>query len=319
MTTTTETKDKERGLASVPPEIEEEERAALALKDENVTRLAMVDPQAVEMRLQARERSLAAMRSVAIKNTHAYDWTLYKDHDGREVGVPRDSAAVQIRKWLGISIFNYRPVSSQGYPDPLVTKEPGEGGNPVTVIEMWADGQCSLTGEPVEGVYYAVRSDRPFTGSGSLQDLKAACRTGLDAKVTRILSGLRKVPLDVLVAAGIKVEHCHRGMGYGTSSERQAGKVAEEGVAEGRAKLREEILKRVGGDIAAAKQLCRDITKADKPGADGKTFPGFDTTDRITQGWQLEAAWKRLKAHGTFGDRGQGQNGGGGREPGVEG
>jgi len=185
----------------------------------------------------------------------------------------------------------------------------------VTVVELWADGLCALTGEPVEGVYYAVRSDKPFTGSGTLQDLKAACRTGLDAKVTRILSGLRKVPADQLKAFGVDIEKSHGGMGFGTSAERGAGKVADAGVAEQGQKLREEILKRVGGDTAAAKQLCRDITKADKAGKDGKVFPGFDTVDRLTQEWQIEAAWKKLRTHGTFGDHAPAAD----REPGADG
>jgi hypothetical protein len=312
------------GLSSVPDEIEKEEQHAIALRDENLTKLALLDPDVIMQRLEAREKALANLRHVAIKSTHAFDWTLYKDKDGRVVGVPRDSAAVQIRKWMGISIFNYRPLAA-GHPEPQVTQEPkvDDDGRPVnvhgkplmvTIVEMWADGLCALTGEPVEGVYYAVRSDKPFTGSGTLQDLKAACRTGLDAKVTRLLSGLRKVPEDTLKELGIDTAKCHGGMGFGTSADRQAGKVAEEGVAELAQKLREEILRRVGGDTAAAKSLCKDITRADKPGKDGKVFPGWDTVDRLTAGWQIENAWKKLKAHPTFGDHAPA-----GREPGAEG
>ncbi len=290
------------GFAPVPAEIEKEEQTAVALRDENLTRMALLDPQEIEARLVAREKTLATLRNVAIKTSHPFDWTLYIDKDGRVVGVPRDSAAVQIRKWMGISIFNYRPMSPKGYPDPAITEEQGEGGVKVTIVEMWADGLCALTGEPIEGIYYAVRSDKPFTGSGTLQDLKASCRTGLDAKVTRLLSGLRKVPAETLKAAGVDVDKCHRGMGFGTSSERTAGKVAEEGVPEQAAKLRDEILKRVGGDMTAAKQLCKEITKGDRAGKDGKVFPGWETTDRLTQGWQIEAAFKKLKAHPMFGD-----------------
>lgn len=298
-------------LARVPEEIEKEEQAAVALRDENLTRLALLDPEAIEARLVARERTLAKLREVAIKASHPFDWTLYIDKDGRVVGVPRDSAAVQIRKWMGISIFNYRPMNPKGYPEPQVTEEPSSNGK-VTVVEMWADGLCALTGEPVEGIYYAVRSDKPFTGSGTLQDLKASCRTGLDAKITRILSGLRKVPAETLEAMGLKLDNAHKGMGFGTSAGRTAGKVAEEGVAELAAKLRDEILKRVGGDSTAAKALCKDITKGDRAGKDGKIFPGWETVDRLTQDWQIENAWKKLKAHPTFGDAAQ-------REPGSEG
>jgi hypothetical protein len=313
-------------LAPLPEEIEKEEQHALALRDENLTKLALIDPELIEVRLQARERALAKLREVAIRGSHAFDWTLYKDKEGRVVGVPRDSAAVQIRKWMGISIFNYRPLEN-GVPTPLITKERVKttdrdgkvtGEHEVTVVEMWADGLCALTGEPVEGVYCAIRSDKPFTGSGTLQDLKASCRTGLDTKVTRILSGLRKVPVDQLTALGVKVEQSHTGMGFGTSAERTAGTVTSDEVKTAAAKLRDEILKRVGGDTAAAKQLCRDVTKGDKPGKDGKLFPGFDTVERLTQDWQIEAAMKRLRSHATFGDTAQG-SGNGDRDPGAEG
>lgn len=315
-------------FAPVPEDIEREDRdeqKALALRGENLSRLALLDPEAIEIRLVAREKALAKLREVAIRGSHAFDWTLYADKEGRVVGVPRDSAAVQIRKWMGISIFNYRPLDN-GVPTPLVTKERVKvtdrdgnvtGETEVVIVEMWADGLCALTGEPVEGVYYAVRSDKPFTGSGTLQDLKASCRTGLDAKVTRILSGLRKVPVDQLKALGVNVDQSHRGMGYGSSAERQAGTVTSDDVKASAQKLREEILRRVGGDTSAAKQLCRDITKAEKPGKDGKLFPGFDTVDRLTADWQVEAAWKRLRAHSVFGD--QHQPAAGDRDPGAEG
>jgi hypothetical protein len=306
-------------LAPLPDEIEKEEQHAVALRDENLTKLALIDPELIEVRLQAREKALAKLREVAIRGSHAFDWTLYKDKEGRVVGVPRDSAAVQIRKWMGISIFNYRPLEG-GVPTPLITKERVKtidkegkvtGEAEVTVVEMWADGLCALTGEPVEGVYYAVRSDKPFTGSGTLQDLKASCRTGLDAKVTRILSGLRKVPVDQLTALGVNVEKSHTGMGFGTSADRGSARVQEAGVKEGLEELKAEVLRRVGGDISAVKSLTIDITKS----PDGK-FKGFDSLDRVTKPWQVEAAWKALKAHPVFGGDGSANAE---RDPGAEG
>jgi hypothetical protein len=307
-------------FAPLPDEIEKEEQHAIALRDENLTRLALIDPELIEVRLQAREKALAKLREVAIRGSHAFDWTLYKDKEGRIVGVPRDSAAVQIRKWMGISIFNYRPLDN-GVPTPLVTKErikttdrEGKvtGEQEVTVVEMWADGLCALTGEPVEGIYYAARSDKPFVGSGTLQDLKASCRTGLDAKVTRILSGLRKVPVDQLKELGVKVEQSYTGMGFGTSADRGAARVQEAGVKEGLDELKAEVLRRVGGDVSAARQLTVDITKS----PDGK-FKGFDSLDRLTKEWQVTAAWKALKTHSVFG--GDGATKSDEREPGVDG
>lgn len=329
------------GLPFVPEEIEREERehgrpeapanpgSAVALRDQSVTDLALLDPDKIEARLVAREKVLAKLREVAIKSSHGYDWTLYKDRDGRVVGVPRDSAAVQMRKWLGISIFNYRPLVD-GVPTPKISTETVEdrdkegavtGAHEATIAEMWADGLCALTGEPIEGIYYAVRSDKPFTGSGTLQDLKAACRTGLDAKVTRILSGLRKVPAEVLTKLGVDVTKSHGGMGYGTSSDRQAGKVAEDGVAEKAKALGDEILRRVGGDVTAARQLLVEVSSwKDK---DGKVVKGFDSVSRFGKAFQIENAWKALRAHATFGDAKAGASGQppaqGDRQPGEDG
>lgn len=289
-------------LAPVPPSVLEEEREAIAIREENLTRMALINPNEIEARLQARETTLAKLRAVAIKSSHAFDWTLYKDKDGRVVGVVRDSAAVQIRKWLGISVFNYRPLVA-GIPQPQITREKvqkGDSVEEVTIVEMWADASCNLTGETIESIYYAVRSDRPFTGSGSLQDLIASCRTGLDAKATRLLSGLRKVPEDMLKQAGVDTSKSHGGMGFGTSSERTAGKVADEGVSDKAAQLRAEILRVVGGDGAAAKKLCKEITAGDKPGKDGKMFPGWDSVDRLTQGWQVDNALAKLKKHPMY-------------------
>ena len=301
--TATLTPNTTTALAPVPAEIEAEDRQALAMRDENLTRMALVDPSAIEAKLAARENTLTRLRAVAIKNSHPFDWTLYRDKEGRVVGVPRDSACVNIRKWMGINVFNYRP-NVDRIPKPLISEErtQDEKGNvtKATVLEFWADGSCQTTGEVIESIYYAVRSDKPFTGSGTVQDLIASCRTGLDAKVTRVLSGLRKVPEDVLKEHGIDTTKCHGGMGFGTSSERTAGKVAEEGVPEKAAALRAEILRVVGGDGAAAKKLCREITAGDKPGKDGKLFPGWDSVDRLTLGWQVDNAVAKLKKHPMY-------------------
>jgi hypothetical protein len=271
------------------------------------------DPEAFEKFLKARESRLEILRKVAIKSTHGFDWTLYQDKEGHIVGVPRDSGLVHIRQWLGISLFNYRPVNDRGAPEARVYKDERPDGTSVDVVELMADGFCNLTGQPVYSVMHAIRSDDEFIGRErregaktpgsefvSLQDMRASCRTSLDAKITRILSGLRKVPLEILEANGIKKEQCHRGRGFGTSSERGAGRVAEEGVREGVAKLKEELLRVTGGDAAAVRDLTVEITKSDK-------FKGFDSVDRIAQKWQLENAWKALKAHPMFGDAARGE------------
>ncbi len=308
---------RQTGLPFVPDEIDREEREERerqerkrrsGVLEENIAALALIDPEKVEVRLIAREKALAKLREIAIRKSHPFDWTLYKDREGHVVGVPRDSAAVVIRKWMGISIFNYRPVED-GIPVPKLSTEIVQdkdkdgnvtGEHTVTVFEMWADGLCGLTGEPIESVYYAVRSDKPFIGSGTLQDMKSSCRTGLDTKVTRILSGLRKVPVDVLKANGIDTTQSIQGAGYGTSADRAAGRVAEEGVAEKAKALGDEVLRRVAGDVAAAKQLLSEISSwKDR---DNKIVKGFDTVAKFTKAFQIENAWKTLRAHPTFGD-----------------
>lgn len=327
------------GLPFVPDEIEQEDHAertrresdrqgAGGMREESISALALIDPAQVENRLAAREKALSKLREIAIRKSHPFDWTLYKDREGHVVGVPRDSAAVVIRKWMGISIFNYRP-TEHGIPEPRITSEIVQdkdrdgnvtGEHAVTIAEMWADGLCALTGEPIESVYFAARSDKPFVGSGTLQDLKSACRTGLDTKVTRILSGLRKVPADQLQALGVDTTKSIQGAGYGSSSDRAAGRVAEEGVGEKAKALGDEVLRRVGGDVSAAKQLLVEISSwKDK---DGKAVRGYDTVAKFTKAFQIENAWKALRAHSVFGDSKQDAGtaaGGGGREAGQEG
>jgi hypothetical protein len=284
---------------------EEQENVAIARREATA---ALNDPAQFEKFLQAREKRLSILRDVAIRSTHGFDWTLYKDKENHVIGVPRDSGLVHIRQWLGISIFNYRPTNDRGDPEAKVYKDERPDGSVVDVVELMADGFCNLTGQQIWAVVHAIRSDDEFIGRErkdgvktpgeefvSMQDMRASCRTSLDAKITRLLSGLRKVPSETLERCGIKLEQCHRGRGFGTSSAREVGKVAEEGVKEGVAKLREELTRLTGGDAAAMKQLTVEITRSDK-------FKGWDNLDRLSAGWQVENAWKALKAHPQFGE-----------------
>ena len=312
---TTEQPTRALPLAPLPDEIEKEDALATQAREQSIAQLALQDPLAVKRYLEKLEEGLTILRQVAIKSTTPHDWTKYQDKEGRVICVLRDQGAANIRKWLGISIFGHRgdPIDTK-VAGPKVSSEKQDSGELVTVVEMWADAFCARTGERIEGIYSAIRSDQKFRGRETLQDDKESVRTYLDSKCTRILSGLRKVPESVLVEAGIDTAKSYAGSGYGSSAERTAGTVTSDEVKSAAAKLREEILRRVGGDTAAAKQLCRDVTKGDKPGRDGKVFPGFDTVDRLTQDWQIEAAMKRLRSHSMFGDSAQGE-----REAGAEG
>jgi len=289
-------------LSPVPDEVEQEEQLAIRARDESIARRALQDPKKVEAYLTALQQGLKILGQVAIKSTTPYDWTKYADKQGNVICVLRDNGAATIRKWLGISITGHRghPLDLT-IPGPLVTKEKPSGtGADVSIVEMWADGYCARTGERIEGVYSAIRSDQKFRGRETPQDDKASVRTYLDTKVTRILSGLRKVPESVLVEAGIDTSKCYAGSGYGSSAERQAGAVAEEGVTEKAKALGEEILRRVGGDVSSARQLLVEVTSWKNK--EGKLVTGYDSVSKLTKSFQVENAWKKLKAHKTFGD-----------------
>jgi len=292
----TEEKDQRVDLAPVPEHIEKEDEQALVIRGGMIDSLAAKGEKALEAYLELRQKALANIQTVAIKQSHPYHWTKYRDRDGKVVCVVRDQGCVEMRKWLGISITNYNPKTPSGTVEPKVSKCDKTG---ATVVEMWADGSCNLTGEQIQQVYYAARSDDDFIGrKDRLQDLKASCRTGLDAKVTRILSGLRKVPEEILQKHGVNTEQSYKGHGYGSGADREASKVAEPGVKEKAIDLGKEVLSRTGGDKEAAKDLLKEITTS----PDGK-FKGFHSVDRITKSWQVDNAWKALKAHPIFGDQ----------------
>lgn len=314
-------KDLFGNVGPVPREVVEEEREErhiirpAAAGGLTIEQLLSEDPKKAQAILETRSKLLEQIQAAALKRTRPTDWTLYKDKEGRIVGVLRDSGAVNVRKVMGISIFNHRPkvgdiaeprVSEEKIP--ALDRDGKDTGELLTcfVAEMWADGICSLTGEPAEDVYCGLRSidaygKSQFVGRGHMQDLKASCRTTLDSKVVRILSGLRKVDAEVLKLHGIEPEKCYRGSGFGNAEERGAGRVAEEGVAAQVATLKAELLARTGGDAAAVKQLTVEITSDPAKG-----FKGFDSIDRLTKGWQVDKAWARLKVHPQFGDEGGG-------------
>lgn len=285
--------------------------------------------------LEQRAAMIAKVGEVAIKSTTPQDWTLYKDKEGKIVGVLRDSGAVNVRKWMGISIMRHRntaKMTEQSVPEALLTQEvievPGYGKDParkltITIAEMWADGYCRMTDEYVEAVFIGLRSHdskgrQDFVGRGTPQDIKASARTSLDTKVVRYLSGLRKVDSATLIAMGIDLARCYKGSGYGTSTDRGANAVSEEGLDVRKDALRKDILRRVGGDEAAAKDLLKDITKwKDKDQKERWST----SVDQLTQGFQVDKAEKALAAHKVFGDaaRGAAPAGGDEREPGGEG
>lgn len=301
------TKEKETTEDPAPPSVEIVAADLVQVEVERhergiVDKLQKSSPEQWQLELTNRFEILGRFRKASIVTTVPIDWTLFKGPEGEVVGVPRKSACAHMRKLMGISITNYRPKSPQGDAQPSIEYEEVEGtktkpAHRVTVVTMIANGYCHITGEFLEDVRHAVRSDESFTGRGTTQDLTQSCRSGLDSKITRILADVVKVPEGVLKKLGIDTERCYKGAGFGTSKDRTAKGVAEEGIPEKANELGRDILSRTGGDKEAARSVMVDITKNDEKG-----FKGFDSVERLTKQWQLDAAKERLKAHPMFGD-----------------
>lgn len=304
----------------VPPQVVEETRIAEIHEKGLIAKYQNQAPDRWKMVLDNRRSMLDRFRAACIESTVPQDWTLFRDLDGTVIGVPRDSACRRIAKLMGVSVFNLRPKPDGAKEfQPQVSQEKVEPekdesgkvkrpGYTATIVTMIADGYCNVTGETLEDVRHELRSDDKFIGRGHLQDLIQSCRTGLDAKIVRILADMRKVPEDVLKEHNVDVERAYKGHGYGTSKDRAASKEADVGVKEKAEELRKEIVKRTAGDNEAARDLLRDLTKNPE-----KNFKGFDSCDRFTQDWQLDRAWERLRKHEVFGDHEQEpkKNGGG--------
>lgn len=323
-------------LAEIPDDDDEEVQTTTALArpaagptqaTESVNLLDQLarfkSPEAAESLLNIRRAYIEKARAIAIASTVPEDWTLYKDKEGHVVGTLRDSGAVSVRKWMGISITAHRPVIN-GVAEPKITDDRIEVDGKVRTVEvaeMWANGYCALTGEEVTDVYVGLRSlnedgRQNFVGRGHLQDLKASCRTTLDTKVVRILSGLRKVSVELLVKGGLDVNKCYLGSGYGNAASRAASSVTGEDMKARQEKLHRDLLRRVGGNMDTYRDLLKELTLWKK---DGKDFFARQVSD-ITQDWKIEKVETALKAHPQFGDAKVGAAPAAGvPEPGTEG
>jgi hypothetical protein len=301
-------------LAPVPDWVEEEERQEHEIRIRMTSLMARAggDPAKIKQELDNRELILKRLREATIKSSKPTDWTLYKSPDGQIIGVPRDSLLVNAKKIYGIDINHYRPLGPDGpearvedTDDVVLEREGNEmkpkmhNGSPIKVrtATMWADGLCGLTGERLPDQMFTARTGR-FAGQETFtSDLRQSCRTSLDALIVRKLSGLRKVPGEELVAAGVDLEKCFKGSGFGTAKARGAAAVQEEGAADAIKLLVAEVTRRTGGDKDAMRSLSIEITKDESKG-----FKGWDDLSRLTAAWQAEKAMKKLVAHPVFGD-----------------
>jgi len=289
--------DMETGIAE--PVIER--GVALRAPDVPVTleELSAHREQAIEI-VRARADILETLTLAAIRRTDPEDWLLFRTKDGAELGYLQDCGADRVADLWGISVYDVKSPERTAL----------DGG--AYLYSVRGSGRCGVTGKTVMDVEGCRTSDEDFCSRDDVKPgmkevlVRKAARANLDGSIVRELSGMKSVPLARLTEAwkgtAKNPAKCHRGRGYGSGKDREAGKVAENGVSDEAVKLGDEIMKRTNGDKEAARALLLEITKADRPDKGGKLFPGFDSCARFTMGWQVENAWKKLLAHPTFGD-----------------
>lgn len=307
-------------LAEIPDHVEREETEIDGLirksTEQALSLHRNLTEKDIEDILARRAKLIETMRRIAIRQTQPRHWTLYRARDGNITAVPSSPATLVMRRWAGISIFNHRSMS--GEPGKATRTEGVNHKNePVFTLEMQADARC---GREQITVYANVRSDDQFTGrtqrkpehGGSRpEDLQLSLRTMLDTKAVRVMLAVTKITPEELKAAGIDVERCTKGSGFGSATERQAGAVSEQGVRAAAESLWKEILRRTNGNEVEAKQVLKDITSYPAfTGRDGtkiKAFDGIDSWEKFTTGEKVLKAGEKLKKHEVFGNEPQGE------------
>ena len=264
---------------------------------------------------------------IAIRRTRPQDWVLFKMPDGSINAMITASGAELIAEVYGVQVENLRPVDVNGIFRP--EKVDHEKTSAYT-LRGYCDAFSQVNGRRVYNLEAARRSDEDFVGrsvdadeklthdktkkAGALDsDLRNAVLTLIRTKA--VLCGMTRVPSTDLEAAWKgtekKVDSCRKGHGFGTSSDRTASTLAPEDVKAEIAKLKDEVLRCVGGDVSAAKKLVKEITS-------GPNFKGWDSLDQLSKDWQVTQAMENLKKHPVFG-KGNGDGKAAQREPGAEG
>lgn len=246
----------------------------------------------------------------AIRRTRPQDWVVTKDRQDNMTAMLCSSGASLVAEVYGIEVENVRPLEKGNFKP----ERQALAGNQYS-LTGWCDAYSRINGRKIQSLSGTRRSDEDFTGrsidaNGKLtnktddkvganpSDLASAVYTLLLTKAVRVLCSMTRVPVSDLEKAWEgspkKLEQCRAGHGFGTSSGRAASGVAEGDVASEVAKLKVEVTRLAGGDIGAMKKITKEITA-------GKDFAGFDTLDRLTKGFQIQNAWKNLKAHPLYG------------------
>jgi len=269
---------------------------------------------------ETRANLLAKAHTIGIARTRPEDWILTKDKQGNVIAMLAGAGADLVADVFGIQISNIRPTDARGIFDP--EKIPVEGKPGVFTVRAWCDARSNMTGRSIESLEASRRSDEQFTGrgvdkqgnwafgkesTGALEsDLRAAVQTLLRTKAVRVLCGMSKLPASELVKAGLDVNQCRKGSGFGSSQERVAVQTAEVGAAEDAVAFEKEVLRRVAGDQDMAFELLRDLTKyaayKNKAGDEIKAFAGCKSFSELNTAVRVSRAKEKLLKHPVFGD-----------------
>lgn len=245
--------------------------------------------------------------NAAIAMTRPQDWVLNKDRDGNETALLCAPAAEKIAALWGIQIpaDSIRPRDEQGIPRPELQTKGDE-----RIYTIYYRAKCALTG--MEYSFEFSRSSKEkflgrnnsLTNQGELteeSDHRKSVLTGMLTNAVRHITGLRGLTANDLKERGVDTSGCRRGHGYGTSTQRGAESVSDDNLIKLQDEFGEELMKRTGGDKAAAKKLCAECSSW--TGKDGQEMPGVDTPRQLTRGaWQIKKAWEKLREHPVFGD-----------------
>jgi len=141
-------------------------------------------------------------------------------------------------------------------------------------------------------------------------DVRKAAVTNWLVRSASMLTGLRGLLESDLASAGIS------GIAQVQFSGGKRGGDAKPADLKAKATaLWNDILKRTGGDLEAARQILKEITSYSAYEKDGKTIPayaGAKSAEDLRSERAIEIAERKLKSHSKFGDTAQ-------RDPGAEG
>ena len=165
------------------------------------------EPEKNLARVDAMARMLERLRLTAIQQTYATDWVIHTTKDGegvvtKQVGYLQDSGAERAGKVFGIGI---------GAPE--VQREDLPDGS--FAYKLQAEAVSQVTFERIAHCLGSRWSGDLFFTRGLKDDEKVdptdvmkAAYANLHGRAVRALAGLSAVPLDALLAAGIKTEFC---------------------------------------------------------------------------------------------------------------